>query len=119
MQGRGSRETPEKACRPAASSSTIHAFENPGVARAGIEPVSPWWEADGRPTDIRALAVAMAVRPVTPLRHLAVTVAGHVARVAGLEVDGVGLAQPFLDLIVAAQARHVAGDGAVAAPRAL
>ncbi|KAJ8891772.1 hypothetical protein PR048_004325 [Dryococelus australis] len=43
--GRGKRETPEKACRLEASSGTIHTCENPGVARPGIEPGSPWWEA--------------------------------------------------------------------------
>ncbi|KAJ8881240.1 hypothetical protein PR048_017714 [Dryococelus australis] len=36
---------PEKTRRPAASSGTIPTCENPEVARPGIEPVSPWWEA--------------------------------------------------------------------------
>ncbi|KAJ8871804.1 hypothetical protein PR048_028144 [Dryococelus australis] len=34
-------EIPEKTCRPAASSGTIPACENPGVTRPGIEPGSP------------------------------------------------------------------------------
>ncbi|KAJ8879824.1 hypothetical protein PR048_020432 [Dryococelus australis] len=41
----GKREIPEKTRRPAASSGTIPTCENPGVARPGIEPGSPWWEA--------------------------------------------------------------------------
>ncbi|KAJ8867378.1 hypothetical protein PR048_031179 [Dryococelus australis] len=44
MMGRGKRDTPEKTRRPAASSGTIPICENP-VARLGIEPGSPWWEA--------------------------------------------------------------------------
>ncbi|KAJ8898218.1 hypothetical protein PR048_003578 [Dryococelus australis] len=41
MNRRGIREVPEKTRRPsAASSETKHAFENPGVARPGIEPGS-------------------------------------------------------------------------------
>ncbi|KAJ8880391.1 hypothetical protein PR048_016860 [Dryococelus australis] len=43
-KGRGKREIPEKTCRPTASSCTIPTCENP-VARLGIEPGSPWWEA--------------------------------------------------------------------------
>ncbi|KAJ8871023.1 hypothetical protein PR048_027326 [Dryococelus australis] len=39
------REIPEKTHQPAASSSAIPTCENPGVARPGTEPGSPWWEA--------------------------------------------------------------------------
>ncbi|KAJ8876721.1 hypothetical protein PR048_021168 [Dryococelus australis] len=42
---RGKREIPEKTRRPAASSGTIPTCKNPGVARPGIEPGSPCWEA--------------------------------------------------------------------------
>ncbi|KAJ8878980.1 hypothetical protein PR048_019586 [Dryococelus australis] len=42
----GEREIPEKTCRPAASSGTIPTSENPGAARPGMEPGSPWWEAN-------------------------------------------------------------------------
>ncbi|KAJ8878202.1 hypothetical protein PR048_022670 [Dryococelus australis] len=45
MKGRRKREMPEKIRRPAASSGTIPTCENPGVARPGIEPGSPWREA--------------------------------------------------------------------------
>ncbi|KAJ8867875.1 hypothetical protein PR048_031680 [Dryococelus australis] len=45
MKGRGKREFPEKTRRPAATSGTIPTCENPRVARPGIEPSSPWWEA--------------------------------------------------------------------------
>ncbi|KAJ8880248.1 hypothetical protein PR048_016714 [Dryococelus australis] len=44
MRGRGKREIPEKTRRPTASSGTIPTCEIP-VARPGIEPGSPWWEA--------------------------------------------------------------------------
>ncbi|KAJ8889542.1 hypothetical protein PR048_009041 [Dryococelus australis] len=40
MKGRGKQEIPEKTRRPMASSG-----ENP-VTRPGIEPGSPWWEAN-------------------------------------------------------------------------
>ncbi|KAJ8880929.1 hypothetical protein PR048_017402, partial [Dryococelus australis] len=43
-EGRGKREIPEKTRHPAASSGTIPTCESP-VARPGIEPGSPWWEA--------------------------------------------------------------------------
>ncbi|KAJ8874589.1 hypothetical protein PR048_025455 [Dryococelus australis] len=45
MQGRGKRESSEKARRQAASSS-----ENPGVNPAGIGPGEPWWEASALAT---------------------------------------------------------------------
>ncbi|KAJ8877658.1 hypothetical protein PR048_022113 [Dryococelus australis] len=43
-KGRGKWETPEKTCRPSASSGKIPTCKNP-VTRPGIEPVSPRWEA--------------------------------------------------------------------------
>ncbi|KAJ8889753.1 hypothetical protein PR048_009255 [Dryococelus australis] len=45
MKERGKREIPEKTNRPATSSGTIPTCENPGVARPGIEPGLPGWEA--------------------------------------------------------------------------
>ncbi|KAJ8882356.1 hypothetical protein PR048_014158 [Dryococelus australis] len=42
------QEIPEKTRQPVASSGTIPTHENPGVARPGIEPASPWWEASRR-----------------------------------------------------------------------
>ncbi|KAJ8871194.1 hypothetical protein PR048_027500 [Dryococelus australis] len=45
MRGREKWEIPEKTRRPAASSGTIPTCGNPGVARPGIEPGSPRWEA--------------------------------------------------------------------------
>ncbi|KAJ8875045.1 hypothetical protein PR048_022935 [Dryococelus australis] len=47
VRGRGKLEIPERASRPAASSDAIFICENPGVARPGIEPGSPWWRASG------------------------------------------------------------------------
>ncbi|KAJ8869841.1 hypothetical protein PR048_028850 [Dryococelus australis] len=41
----GGGKIPEKTRRPTASSGTIVTCENPGVARPGIEPDSPLWEA--------------------------------------------------------------------------
>ncbi|KAJ8893903.1 hypothetical protein PR048_006504 [Dryococelus australis] len=46
----GKREIPEKTRRPVASSGTIPACEDLGLARPGIEPGSPWWEASRRTT---------------------------------------------------------------------
>ncbi|KAJ8878096.1 hypothetical protein PR048_022563 [Dryococelus australis] len=45
MKGRGKREIPEKTRLPTASSGKIPTCENP-VTRPGIEPGSPWWEAN-------------------------------------------------------------------------
>ncbi|KAJ8897371.1 hypothetical protein PR048_002717 [Dryococelus australis] len=45
MQGQAKQEIPEKTRRQAASSGTIPTCKNQGVARPGIGPVSPWWEA--------------------------------------------------------------------------
>ncbi|KAJ8870441.1 hypothetical protein PR048_029463 [Dryococelus australis] len=41
----GSRRSPRKPKRPAASSGTTPTYENPGGGRPGIKPRSPWWEA--------------------------------------------------------------------------
>ncbi|KAJ8869803.1 hypothetical protein PR048_028811 [Dryococelus australis] len=41
MKGRGKREITEKTCRPAASSGTIQACENPGATPPGTQPGSP------------------------------------------------------------------------------
>ncbi|KAJ8894236.1 hypothetical protein PR048_006848 [Dryococelus australis] len=57
--GRGEREFPQKARLPAASSGTIPTCENPGVARPGIEPNSPGWEASS--------LTAQPPRPQSPL----------------------------------------------------
>ncbi|KAJ8881511.1 hypothetical protein PR048_017993 [Dryococelus australis] len=50
FQGRGKWEYPEKTRRQAASSSTIPTCENPGAIPPGIEPGSPWWEANALAT---------------------------------------------------------------------
>ncbi|KAJ8895883.1 hypothetical protein PR048_001223 [Dryococelus australis] len=52
MKGYGERELPEKTRRLAESSDTIPTCENPGVARPGFEPGSPWWEASSLTTQL-------------------------------------------------------------------
>ncbi|KAJ8865919.1 hypothetical protein PR048_033442 [Dryococelus australis] len=51
MKGRGKREIPRKPRRPTASSGTIPTREK-AVARPGIEPDSPWWEASRLTTQL-------------------------------------------------------------------
>ncbi|KAJ8868661.1 hypothetical protein PR048_030200 [Dryococelus australis] len=56
-------QIPEKTRRPAASSGTIPTCENPGVARPGIEPGSPWRQAS-------MSWLMVACRSPTPSRRL-------------------------------------------------
>ncbi|KAJ8875889.1 hypothetical protein PR048_023796 [Dryococelus australis] len=59
MKGWGKRGDPEKTRQPAASSGTIPTSENSGVARPGIKPSSPRWEASSltaQPLRLRGLS---------------------------------------------------------------
>ncbi|KAJ8866230.1 hypothetical protein PR048_032073 [Dryococelus australis] len=66
-KGGGNPEIREKTRRPAASSGTISANEDPGAAPTRIEPSSRWWEASSLTTTIYENALLTTTRGIFPL----------------------------------------------------